>query len=226
MSCMRATSWATQRTSAWSCLPPGMSPVGEQKLSGDSWWGNPKTRKGRGTSSLTLTQKPDTTLKNSRTKIRVLEPLPKAQHCDKQSLCHFWGLHWGCFLTSFPQRIPQVSTPRTVLASASCRNFWHSSLGTMTWRRTSTPASVGRRAAQSGMLQKWSLRAGSEGMKLGKSTPNGEISGKIKSPFSSRLRETVTVTLDKGQAPPLSEQGKGDGEGEDPLAGGSKGTFC
>lgn len=33
------------------------------------------------------------------------------------------------------------------------------------------------------------------------------------------------MTLDKGWAPLLSQQGKGDGEGEDPLAGGQKEHF-
>lgn len=37
-------------------------------------------------------------------------------------------LFWS--LTSLPQRMPQVSTARLVLASASLRKLWHSSAGT------------------------------------------------------------------------------------------------
>lgn len=45
-------------------------------------------------------------------------------------------------LTSLPHRMPQVSTERLVLASASLRKLWHSSAGTANCRRASTIVSV------------------------------------------------------------------------------------
>lgn len=45
-------------------------------------------------------------------------------------------------LTSLPQRMPQVSTIRLVLASANLRKLWHSSAGTASCRRASTIVSA------------------------------------------------------------------------------------
>lgn len=43
--------------------------------------------------------------------------------------------------TSFPQSIPQVSIPLTVLDSASCRNLWQRSFGKTAHRSPSTTKS-------------------------------------------------------------------------------------
>lgn len=62
------------------------------------------------------------------------------------------------FFTSFPQRIPHVSTPRAVLALANCRNCGQSLPGTTTWRSPSIVGAVmekkGKREATGQSLPK------------------------------------------------------------------------
>ena len=50
--------------------------------------------------------------------------------------------HLFLFFTSFPQRIPHVSTPRAVLALANWRNCGQSFPGTTTWRNPSIAGAV------------------------------------------------------------------------------------
>ena len=54
--------------------------------------------------------------------------------------------------TSFPQRIPHVSTPRAVLALASWRNCGQSLSGTTTWRSPSIVGAVKEKGEKYGTM--------------------------------------------------------------------------